>query len=155
MIFNRWHYLLSAPGILLFLLYCQPWFAVAAATPESVKKGLNGGVGLQVVPISTGEIVVIAVLSDSSASKAKIAPGDLIIAVDGKLLRGSNFADLTKTRLWGAAGSKVKLTWLRPGVAGKNSAQLVRTLLEDDPAKDLEVKMLVPAMSLPREDVKP
>lgn len=155
MICYRWNYRISIPGTLFLLLCCLPWFVAAAPTPESTKKVSNGGVGLQVVPIVTGEIVVIAVLPDSPASKAKLAPGDLIIAVDGNSLRGSNFADLTKTRLWGAAGSKVKLTWLRPGVAGKNSAQLVRTLLTEDPAKDLEVKMLVPAMSLPREDVKP
>ena len=60
-------------------------------------------------------------------------------------MRGSNFADVTKNRLWGKAGSKVKLTWLRPGVAGKKSAQLVRAALKSEPAQDLEVKLLVPA----------
>jgi C-terminal processing protease CtpA/Prc len=88
--------------------------------------------------------VVIAVLAKSPAAKAKLRPGDLIIAVDDVTLRGSKFTDVTKNQLWGKAGTKVKLTWQRPGVAGKKSAQLVRAALKDEPAQDLEVQMLVP-----------
>ena len=147
--------LVSALIILLCLLLgCSLAFA---ATPKAVpaKKPVQGGVGLQVVPIASGEIVVIAVLAKSPAAKAKILPGDLIIAVDGDSLRGSDFADVTKSRLWGKAGSKVKLTWLRPGVAGKKSALLVRAALKDEPAQDLEVKMLVPAAPPLPEVAKP
>lgn len=137
--------------LLLFLLSWTPVTAVA----ETAKKPLSGGVGLQVVPIATGEIVVIAVLPNSPAAEAKLRPGDLIIAVDGESLRGSNFADVTQSRLWGKAGSKVKITWQRPGVAGKKSAQLVRAALKDGPAQDLEVKMLIPAAPPGIEVTKP
>jgi C-terminal processing protease CtpA/Prc len=109
------------------------------------KKAVAGGVGLQVVPIASGEIVVIAVLAKSPAAKAKLRPGDLIIAVDDVTLRGSKFTDVTKNQLWCKAGTKVKLTWQRPGVAGKKSSQLVRAALKDEPAQDLEIQMLVPA----------
>jgi carboxyl-terminal processing protease len=114
-----------------------------------------GGVGLQVVPIATGEIVVIAVLAKSPADKANLRPGDLIIAVDGVALRGSQFADVTKNRLWGKVGTKVKLTWQRPGVAGKKSAQLMRAALKNEPAQDLEVQLLVPAATPVPEVTKP
>jgi carboxyl-terminal processing protease len=114
-----------------------------------------GGVGLQVVPIATGEIVVIAVLAKSPADKAELRPGDLIIAVDGVTLRGSKFADVTKNRLWGKDGTKVKLTWQRPGVAGQKSAQLVRAALKNESVQDLEVKLLVPAETPVHEVAKP
>lgn len=130
--------------ILCCLLIGQPLAAVAAPSAAPAKKTVAGGVGLQVVPIATGEVVVIAVLAKSPADKAKLRPGDLIVAVDGVALRGSKFTDVTKNRLWGKAGTKVKLTWQRPGVTGKKSAQLVRAALKNEPTQDLEVQMLSP-----------
>jgi C-terminal processing protease CtpA/Prc len=143
-------------SILLFcLLIGHPRVALAAPAAAPAKKAVPGGVGLQVVPIASGEIVVIAVLAKSPAYKAKLRPGDLIIAVDGVALRGSKFTDVTKNRLWGKAGTKVKLTWQRPGVAGKKSAQLVRAPLKDEPAQDLEVRMLEPSAPPTAEAAKP
>lgn len=147
--------LLSTCTFLFFLLLCQPLVALAAPAVAPARKAVPGGVGLQVVPIASGEIVIIAVLAKSPAAQAKLRPGDLIIAVDGVALRGSKFTDVTKSRLWGKAGSKVKLTWQRPGVAGKKSAQLVRAALKDDPGQDLEVKMLEPPASPAAEAAKP
>lgn len=137
--------------VTITVLFCFCWHSVAAPA----KPAEMGGVGLQVVPIATGEIVVIAVLVKSPADKAKLRPGDLIIAVDGVALRGSKFADVTKNRLWGKAGTKVKLTWQRPGVAGKKSAQLVRAALKNEPAQDLEVQLLVPTATPLPEVPKP
>ena len=151
---RRAHPLLSAVILLLCLFSWQP-LAKAAPPVASTKKPVAGGVGLQVVPIASGEIVVIAVLAKSPADKAKLRPGDLIIAVDGVALRGSKFVDVTKSRLWGKAGTKVKLTWQRPGVAGKKSAELLRAALKDEPAQDLEVQMLVPAVPSIPEVAKP
>lgn len=144
--------------VMIFLLCLWSWsplLAVAAPKTSLVKAAVKGGVGLQVVPIASGEIVVIAVLPKSPAAQAGILPGDLIVAVDGDLLRGSNFAEVTKNRLWGKAGSKVKVTWMRPGLAGKKNALLVRAALKNDPAQDLEVKMLVPADVITPEAAKP
>lgn len=140
------HRIVLLPILLLCLLIWQPSAVMAAPQTAPAKKPeVQGGVGLQVVPIASGEIVVIAVLANSPADKAQLRPGDLIIAVDGVALRGSKFVDVTRNRLWGKAGSKVKITWQRPGVAGKKSAELVRAALQEEPAQDLEVKMLVPA----------
>ena len=148
-------FLLPVFTLLLCLWSWLPLTAMAASQSAPAKKSVSGGVGLQVVPIASGEIVVIAVLAKSPADKANLRPGDLIIAVDGVALRGSKFADVTKNRLWGEAGTKVKLTWQRPGVAGKKSVQLVRAALRDEPAQDLEVQMLVPVPSPVPEVVKP
>ena len=152
---RRAHPLLPIIALLLCLWSGPPLVAGAESQTAPAKKAVGGGVGLQVVPIASGEIVVIAVLAKSPADKAKLRPGDLIIAVDGTALRGSKFTDVTKTRLWGKAGTKVKLTWQRPGVAGKKSAQLVRAPLKDEPAQDLEVQMLVPAEASTPEAAKP
>jgi len=141
--------------VTMTFLFCLSWHSVAAPPAAPAKPVEMGGVGLQVVPISTGEIVVIAVLAKSPADKAKLRPGDLISAVDGVALRGSKFADVTKNRLWGKVGTKVKLTWQRPGVAGKKSAQLVRAALKKEPAQDLEVQLLVPAATPAAEVTKP
>lgn len=151
MTYNRMYPIL----LVMILLSWLPLFAAAAPQAAPAKKAVQGGVGLQVVPIASGEIVVIAVLRKSPAAQAKILPGDLIIAVDGTSLRGSNFADVTKNRLWGKAGTKVKITWMRPGIAGKKSAQLVRTALKDAPAQDLAVEMLLPAAASTPEAAKP
>lgn len=149
----------ARPLLLVTLLLClgswQPLTVLAAPSAAPVKKAVSGGVGLQVVPIASGEIVVIAVLAKSPAAQAKLRPGDLIIAVDGESLRGSKFTDVTKNRLWGKAGSKVKLTWQRPGVTGKKSAELVRAAIKDEPAQDLEVQMLVPTAPPTPEAAKP
>lgn len=137
------------------VLFCLSWPSVAAPPAAPARQAEMGGVGLQVVPIATGEIVVIAVLAKSPADKAELRPGDLIIAVDGVTLRGSKFADVTKNRLWGKVGTKVKLTWQRPGVAGQKSAQLVRAALKNESVQDLEVKLLVPAETPVPEVTKP
>jgi C-terminal processing protease CtpA/Prc len=139
----------------IILIFCFSWPSVAAPPVAPAKLAEMGGVGLQVVPIATGEIVVIAVLAKSPADKAKLRPGDLILAVDGVALRGSKFADITKNRLWGKVGSKVKLTWQRPGVAGKKSAQLVRAALKNEAAQDLEVHLLEPDATPVPEATKP
>ena len=151
MIYRCARLLLTTMTVLYFLC----WHSVAAPPVAPAKQAEMGGVGLQVVPIATGEIVVIAVLAKSPADKAKLRPGDLISAVDGVALRGSKFADVTKNRLWGKVGTKVKLTWQRPGVAGKKSAQLVRAAVKNGPGQDLEVKMLVPVETPAAEVTQP
>lgn len=119
--------------------------SVGAEKPAAATKSERASVGLQVVPIATGELVVLGVLPKSSAQQAGLAPGDLLIAVDGNKLRGSRFEDVAKKYLWGKPGSKVKATYLRPGVAGEKTAQLTRAALPNDAAQNLELRMLEPA----------
>jgi len=127
---------------LVFLCAAAPLFA--ADKKPAAKPASRAGVGLQVVPNATGELVVLGVIPQSPAQKAGLLPGDLVIAVDGAKLRGSRFDDVARKYLWGKAGSKVTVTYLRPGVAGEKTAQLTRTVLANDAGQNLELRMLEP-----------
>ncbi|MBE0500040.1 MAG: PDZ domain-containing protein, partial [Desulfuromonadales bacterium] len=50
-----------------------------------------GSLGIQVVPISTGELAVLHVIDGSPAMQSGLLPGDLIIEVDQFSMRGSDF----------------------------------------------------------------
>ncbi|WP_305046282.1 S41 family peptidase [Geoalkalibacter sp.] len=103
------------------------------------------GVGLQVVPTVLGELVVLAVVENSPAATAGIAPGDLIVAVDGQTLRGKDFAEVVTQYLWGPAGSSTVLTLKRPGRAGQEQKKIDRVVLKGAAGKKLPgVEMLVP-----------
>lgn len=103
------------------------------------------GVGLQVVPTALGELVVLAVVEASPAAAAGIEPGDLIIAVDGHVLRGKEFADVVTNYLWGPVGSTTVLTLMRPGRPGEEKKKVERVVLKGAGGKKLPgVEMLMP-----------
>jgi len=85
-----------------------------------------GSIGVQVVPVQSGELVVIAVIRGSSADIAGILPGDLLVQIDDLVLRGSDFQHIAKAVLPGATGTSVLLTWMRPGEPGTRSTRLKR-----------------------------
>lgn len=89
-----------------------------------------GGVGLQVVPTITGELVVLQVLEDAPAARQGLKPGDLIHRVDNVPLKGSDFGKIIAEHLWGPVGSNVELHYLRPGVAGVRRVTLQRTAID-------------------------
>ena len=89
-----------------------------------------GTVGVQVVPVATGEIVVLQVVNGSPADKGGLLPGDLIVAVDGRPLRGTDFEEVMRTSLWGETGSSVSLEWKRPGTPGIRTTVLTRTTID-------------------------
>jgi|GEM_PF-4522221 len=103
------------------------------------------GVGIQVVPVATGELTVIAVVDGSSAAKAGVRPGDLLTEINARRLRGSNFTEVVRTLLLGEPGSSLQLVWLRPGEAGGHSASLIREPLD---VKHIPVSSV--PISLPR-----
>lgn len=92
----------------------------------------SGSIGIQVVPISTGELSVLQVIDGSPAQQVGLLPGDLIIAVDGKSMQGSDFELVTRSSLWGRVGTSVFLVWLRPGVTGTIEATLKRVAISAD-----------------------
>ncbi|HDR46543.1 MAG TPA: PDZ domain-containing protein [Geoalkalibacter subterraneus] len=104
-----------------------------------------GGVGLQVVPTARGDLVVLAVVDGTPAEKQGLEPGDLIIAVDGNALQGTNFQKVVRDLLWGPVGSRAILSFKRPGVAGVRQVDVVRIALEvDDKQPSPGVRMLLP-----------
>ena len=90
-----------------------------------------GSLGIQVVPISTGELAVLHVIDDSPAMQSGLLPGDLIIEVGQLSMRGSDFDQVTKSSLWGEVGTEVALVWLRPGAADKMQATIRRVAITD------------------------
>ncbi len=123
---------------------CCLWLLLGCPLPAHADEEAFGGVGLQVVPIATGELVVLGVLPDSPAQKSGIAPGDLILKVDGHLLAGSEFTEIISVYLWGKVGSSLVLEFLRPGKAGSQSATLLRAPLKSGPPAPPGVRMLTP-----------
>lgn len=89
-----------------------------------------GGVGLQVVPTITGELVVLQVLQKTSAAQQGMLPGDLIYRVGNFPLLGSDFGKVISEHLWGPVGSRVELHYRRPGVAGERKALLERSAID-------------------------
>ncbi len=110
------------------LVLCLSFFLVQ--TTQAAED--SGSIGIQVVPISTGELSVLHVVDGSPAKQVGLLPGDLIIAVDGMSMQGSDFELVTKNSLWGKVGTSVSLVWLRPGVIGTMEATLKRDAISAD-----------------------
>jgi carboxyl-terminal processing protease len=114
------------------------------ASSAHAQEKVFGGVGLQVVPLVTGELVVLGVVTGSPAAAGGVLPGDLIIRIDDFPMRGSDFAEVVPRRLWGEVGSSVTLEYLRPGEAGRRSVTLRRVPLKPDAPSPPGVRMLAP-----------
>lgn len=124
-------------GFILLLSSYSLSFGTASA-------GEFGGIGLQVVPVATGELVVLKVLSGSPAGEAALKAGDFIVEIDGAVLAGSTFNDMVPKVLWGQPGSKVTLKLLRPGELGARTLTLTRVPMKLPQEAPPQVKMLVP-----------
>jgi len=85
-----------------------------------------GSIGLQVVPIATGELVVLQIPTGTPAAASALKPGDLLVKIDDFPLAGSDFAEVVARRLWGPEGSQVVIHYLRPGETGRRMATLRR-----------------------------
>jgi carboxyl-terminal processing protease len=76
--------------------------------------GKFGGVGVE-VDFRNDDVTVIAPIEGSPAARAGIRPGDKIIAIDGKPMRGERLDKLV-TMMRGVAGTRVAMTVHRQGV---------------------------------------
>ncbi len=105
-------------------------FLLAPVTSASAEEQRFGGVGLQVVPTITGELVVLNVLEETPASEKGVLPGDLIFQVDDFPLQGSDFGVVVSEHLWGPVDSQVEIFYRRPGIAGVSRVVLKRSSLD-------------------------
>ncbi len=103
---------------------------VSSGLPAAAEERPFGGVGLNVVPTVTGELVVLQVVKSSPAAEQGLLPGDLIYQVGDFPLKDSDFGKVISEHLWGPIGSAVKLSYLRPGVAGTHKVVLQRSALD-------------------------
>lgn len=87
-------------------------------------RGAYDGVGLELQQLPEGGLRIVAPLDDSPADRAGLRSGDLILAIDGKLLTPAD-ADASAP-LRGKAGSKVVLRIARKGTPKPFEVTLVR-----------------------------
>ena len=87
---------------------------------EEATRGAFEGVGMNVEEVPRG-LRVLTVFKGSPAARRGLKPGDEIVAVDGRSLRGASSEEAT-TQIKGPAGSKVTLTV----VTGKEKPRRVR-----------------------------
>ena len=106
------------------------FFLLVPITSVSAEEQRFGGVGLQVVPTITGELVVLNVLEETPASEKGVLPGDLIFQVDDFPLQGSDFGVVVSEHLWGPVDSQVEIFYRRPGIAGVSRVVLKRSSLD-------------------------
>ncbi|MFZ9520930.1 MAG: S41 family peptidase [Silvanigrellaceae bacterium] len=90
--------------------------------------GKFGGIGV-VLSQQNGKLEIIEVVPDTPASKAKLQPGDVIVAVDGIQINKNNIEDVLN-KLRGLPGSSVRLE-IQPApetAGGKTSRPPLRNL---------------------------
>jgi carboxyl-terminal processing protease len=93
-------------------------------------QGKFGGVGVE-VDFRGEQVTVIAPFDGSPAARAGIKPGDQIIAIDGKPVRGERI-DRLVSMMRGPAGTKVKLSVRRKDVVDLLTFELVREVIHVD-----------------------
>ena len=94
---------------------------------QATTTGQFGGLGLEVGQ-EDGFIKVISPIDDTPASRAGIAPGDLIVKIDDHPVKGMSLMDAVE-QMRGAPGSKITLTLVR-GAGRPFDVQLERAVIK-------------------------
>jgi len=74
-----------------------------------------GGIGIDGVSLSDGQIKIRQIVSGGPAHQAGIKAGDIITHIDGKATSGSDFQQMVQKRLRGVSGTPVVLRIKRVG----------------------------------------
>ena len=86
--------------------------------------GEFSGVGIQ-ISMENEKIKVFSPLEDTPAYKAGVEPGDTIVAIEGKPVKGITLEQAVR-RITGEAGTSVTLTMERPGLASSFDVKMKR-----------------------------
>jgi carboxyl-terminal processing protease len=86
------------------------------------------GIGAQLDTNSKDEVYIKEPLPDTPAMRAGIKTNDVIIAVDGKIIKGIDILEVVKL-IRGKEGTPVKLTLRRPGRAANLEMRLIRRVV--------------------------
>ena len=102
--------------------------------------GTYQGIGIEVELRKDKSLAIVAPIDGSPAAKAGLRPGDIITAIDGKPVKGSN-ANNASLGLRGKPGSMVRLNITRAGETGTKEVLVTRELIKLDSVK---ARMLEP-----------
>lgn len=102
--------------------------------------GAYQGIGIEVELRKDKSLAIVASIDGSPAAKAGLRSGDIITAIDGKPVKGSN-ASNASLGLRGKPGSVVRLNIARVGEAGSKEVLVTRELIKLDSVK---ARMLEP-----------
>jgi carboxyl-terminal processing protease len=100
---------------------------------KATTDGNYGGLGIT-VSTEDGAVKIIAPTEDTPAWRAGLKSGDYITHLDGELLYGSTLDEAVE-KMRGEAGSKIKLTIVRPGRDKPFDVTLVREKIQLKPVK--------------------
>ena len=129
----------AIPGMLRVLDPHSNFFDPKAyAALREDQRGKYYGVGMQVGP-RNNKVIVIAPFSGAPAYRAGIRPGDVIIAVDGKITDNMSTADVADL-LKGPKGTTVKITVLREGTDKPIDFNVVR---DEIPRYSVDVHFMI------------
>lgn len=98
---------------------------------EQLKEGTSGefgGLGIE-VGMEDGIIKVISPIDDTPAEKAGILPGDLIVRIDGKSVKGLGLSEAVKL-MRGKPGSSIILSIIRDNEANPINITVVRDIIK-------------------------
>jgi len=95
-------------------------------------QGEFGGLGIEVT-MENGYVKVVSPIDDTPAANAGLQPNDLIIALDGKSVRGMALTDAVE-RMRGKVGEKIVLT-IRRGDQAPFDVDLVRDVIKVSPVR--------------------
>lgn len=105
----------------------------------TITLGKFGGIGVEVIP-DQGALRVISPLDDTPAFKAGIKAGDIIVQIDGKLVKNMTLRNAINL-MRGPEGSKLALTILRKNQLKPITFTLTRNIIKVDTIKS---RMLEP-----------
>jgi len=91
-------------------------------------EGQFGGLGIEVT-MENGFIKVVSPIEDTPAARAGIEPGDLIVRLDDKAVKGLTLSDAVKL-MRGKPGSVITLTVIREGEAKPLKVDITRAVIK-------------------------
>ncbi|MAJ82211.1 MAG: peptidase S41 [Legionellales bacterium] len=95
---------------------------------ETQSTGQYGGLGIEIIP-EPGALRVVTPFDDTPAQRAGIKTGDLIIGINGKILKNLS-TDEAINMLRGKPNTKVELTVFTPGDKSPRKVVLVREVIK-------------------------
>ncbi len=109
---------------------------------KQLKEGTSGefgGLGIE-VGMEDGVIRVISPIDDTPAEKAGVLPGDFIVRIDGKAVKGMSLDEAVKM-MRGKPGSSILLSIVRDGEANPVEITLIRDIIK---VKSVKSRLLEP-----------